>query len=335
MKEPVVSIVIITRNRPFLLGHCIQRVLGQNYPYKEIIVVDSSTNDDSERVVARYSEVIYVRLRGQRNNMPQARNDGISVSSGDIIAFIDDDSMVAPAWLESLVETYHDERVGAAGGRIIRRPEPYSEQVSGSPQLTIQPSGIVVAKDVDLVSTAQIEVDHLIGCNMSFRRNALEQVGGFDPNYTLTNLREETDLCFRIKKAGWRVVFVPAIAVTHVSARAQKFFTELPTIQFSNGRNITYFAIKHFGFSPRMMLGQSLDLGHSCTRALSLSGMFLFGVVAQMAGRAVGLAAGIAWLTSRKRRAAAAPTIGRRSQPEQVAAELQPLSVVTSHKAVE
>src|SRR2546429_2595879 len=98
MKDPLVSIIIITCNRPFLLQHCIERVLGQPYPHKEIIVVDSSSNNESEQVVVQYPEVISVRLRGQRNNMPQARNEGIAVSSGDILAFIDDDSMIQQGW---------------------------------------------------------------------------------------------------------------------------------------------------------------------------------------------------------------------------------------------
>src|SRR5213080_1537632 len=106
MKNPFVSIIIITRNRPFLLRHCIQHVLSQPYPYKEIIVVDSSSNDESEQVVAQYPEVISVRLRGQRNNMPQARNAGLAASSGDILAFIDDDAMVKPGWLAALIKAY-------------------------------------------------------------------------------------------------------------------------------------------------------------------------------------------------------------------------------------
>src|SRR5437588_13040774 len=109
MADLTVSIIIITYNRPFLLKHCLERVLAQTYTHKEIIVVDSSTNDESEQVVAGYPEVINVRLRGQRNNMPQARNQGIAASSGDILAFIDDDSMVQPGLIEALVNALSDE----------------------------------------------------------------------------------------------------------------------------------------------------------------------------------------------------------------------------------
>src|SRR5579884_3097331 len=256
MKKPTVSIIIITRNRPFLLQHCLQRVTALAYSQKEIIVVDSSTNDESQLILAQFPEVIYLRLSGRRNNMPQARNEGIAASTGEIIAFIDDDSMTCSEWLIALLEVDHDEQVGAAGGRVISQPEPYCNKRRGNPQLLVQSTGIVIAKDIDLPSRGRIEVDHLIGCNMSFRRQALEEVGGFDANYTLTNLREETDLCIRVKKAGWRVIYDPAIAVVHVSARAKAFFGDFPGIQYSSGRNSAYFAIKHYGLNLRTCIGQ-------------------------------------------------------------------------------
>jgi len=312
MEELVVSIIIITRNRPFLLEHCLRHVMAQQYPHKEIIVVDSSTNEESERVVAQFPEVISLRLRSQSNNMPQARNEGIAAASGDIIAFIDDDSMIRSTWLLALLKAYQDERVGAAGGRVIRRPEPYCDQQCGKPELIIRPSGVVISRDIDWPSAGKQEVDHLIGCNMSFRRSALEQVGGFDPNYTLTNLREETDMCVRVKKAGWHIVYDPAIAVVHISARARPFFGDFPDIQFSNGRNITYFTIKNYGLNLYTFLGQSLDVWRSVQRAVFLSCLFTSGVVAQLAGRVVGLYVGLAWHFSRKRRVAASPQISRR-----------------------
>jgi glycosyltransferase involved in cell wall biosynthesis len=64
--------IIVTRNWPVLVQHCIEHVLSQPYHHKEIIVVDSSSNDEGERVVAQYPDVISVRLSGERNNMPQA-----------------------------------------------------------------------------------------------------------------------------------------------------------------------------------------------------------------------------------------------------------------------
>jgi GT2 family glycosyltransferase len=167
--------------------------------------------------------------------------------------------------------------------------------------LLVKPSGVTVASGFDLVGEAAVEVDHLVGCNMSFRRKALQQVGGFDPSYTLTNYREETDLFIRLKKAGWRIMFVPAMAVKHVSARSGKpFFMERPYIQYSNGRNSAYLPYKNFGFNFRTMTGQLLEIGAAFRRAAYLVGLGVCGLAAQIAGRVVGLVMGIFWHASKK-----------------------------------
>ncbi len=333
MKDLFVSIIIITRNRASLLRHCIERVLSQPFPDKEIVVVDSSSNDESEQVVAQFPEVIRVCLRGQRNNMPQARNAGIAASSGDILAFIDDDAMVKPGWLASFIKTYRDETVGAVGGRVIEMPEPHCDEVTGSPRMLIKPSGRVIGKNRGAFSTEEIEVDHVPGGNMSFRREALERVGGFDPNYTLTNLREETDLCIRVKKAGWRIMFAPTMAVVHFSTRSRSPFAwSSPYILFSHGRNSMYFTIKNFGCNPRTLVGQLIvDAGVDASKLFYVAGMLSVSAVAQVVGRVVGLGAGIALLMSSQRRAAAAPKIGR---GEQVGTEQVSLPVASQSESL-
>ncbi len=333
MADLTVSIIIITYNRPFLLKHCLERVLAQSYPHKEIIVVDSSTNDESEQVVAQYPGVINVRLRGQRNNMPQARNKGIAASSGDILAFIDDDSMVQPGWLASLVNAYHDETVGAVGGRVIDMPEPFCDQIEGSPCLIIKPSGRVFRRGVGLLSTEAREVDHLPGANMSFRRAVLEQVGGFDPHYILVNLREETDLCIRVKKAGWRIMFVPAMAQVHFSPRIVQnpYLLERPRYQFSAGYGTMYFAIKHFGLHPRTLTESLLLTGRGFARAAYYTLHFVSGSAAYAVGHIAGLVVGIAWHMNSQLRATSAPKIGR---GEQVGTEQVSLPVASQSESL-
>ena len=316
MADLTVSIIIITHNRPFLLKHCLERVLAQSYAHKEIIVVDSSTNDESEQVVAQSPEVINVRLRGQRNNMPQARNKGIAASSGNILAFIDDDSMVQPGWLEALVNAYCDETIGAVGGRIIDMPEPFCNQLSGSPCLIIKPYGRVFRRGIGLLSTESREVDHLPGANISFRREVLEQVGGFDPHYILVNLREETDMCIRVKKAGWRIMFVPAMAQVHFSPRVVQnpYLLERPRYQFSSGYSTAYFAFKHFGLNLRTLTESLLLIGRGFARAAYYMLHFVSGSAAYTVGHFAGLVVGIAWHLNSQLRAMSAPRIGRREQ---------------------
>ncbi|HLH61724.1 MAG TPA: glycosyltransferase [Ktedonobacteraceae bacterium] len=316
MQDPFVTIIIPTCNRPFLLRHCIEHVLAQPYPRKEIIVVDSSSNDQSERAVACYPEVISVRIRGQRNNRPTAKNTGMTYASGDLICFLDDDAMVCPTWLDTVLEIHQDDTVGAAGGRVVRAPRPYADQESGPPHMTVTKSGRVIWEGADLVSTERVDVDHLISCNVSFRRDALEQVGGFDPNYTITSLREETDLCIRVKKAGWRLVYEPKMEVTHYSARSQGYFMRQPVAQFSSGRNGVYFAIKQCGLTPQVLVDQLIvEPGKNLAKASSLAAMFMVGASAQIVGRAVGLGVGLKWMMNRKMRENADPKIRMRDRP--------------------
>ena len=205
---------------------------------------------------------------------------------------------------------------------MIEIPEPHCDQISGSPRMFVKPSGRVIGQGWGLFSTEKVEVDHLAGGNMSFRREVLEQVGGLDPNYTLANLRVETDLCVRVKMAGWRILFVPAMAVVHFSERARSPFTwSRPYILFSHGRNSMYFAIKNFGFNPRTLVGQLIvDASVDASKLFLRAGMLSVSAVAQMVGRMVGLGVGIALLMSRQRRAAAAPKIerGKQAGAEQV-----------------
>lgn len=332
MKEPFISIIIVTCNRSFLVKHCIEHVLAQPYPHKEIIVVDSSSNDETEKVMVQLPEAISLRIRGQRDNRPQAKNEGLKAVSGDIVAFLDDDAMVYPGWLESLLQAYRDETVGGVGGRVITMPEPYCDQKSGPPRLFVRQSGRVIGKDTGLFSNEPVEVDHLIGCNMSFRREALEQVGGFDTNYTLTSFREETDLCIRVKRAGWRIMYVPTMAVTHFSPRSvqQPYFLEQPKFQYSNARNSTYFAIKLYGLNPRTLAGQLIvDTAKYCGRAVYFTLIFSTGVVGHLVGRVAGLMTGIYWLMSNRRRAAADPKIFK---SRQVVLEQVPLATVPSQR---
>lgn len=331
MQTPFVSIVIITRNRPFILQYCIEHVLSQPYPHKEIIVVDSSSNNDSERVITRYPEVISIRLRSQKNNMPQARNEGIAAASGDIVAFIDDDALVQPGWLEALLAAYRDEKIGAVGGRTTGVPSPFCDEVSGPPLMTVSSSGEVVMKGIELFSEIPVEVDHLRGCNMSFRREVLEQIGGFDPNYTLTNLLEETDLCTRVKKAGWQLVYMPAMSVQHYTLRRGNYYRQ-PSTVFSDSRNSVYFTIKNFGLNPRTVWRQMIvEPGAYCAKTGNLVGMSILNTIVQLIGRVVGLGVGISWLLSSRKRTTANPKIEMRSRAVD---EQKPLSATSHSKSV-
>lgn len=241
-----VSIVVITRNRPQCIRLCLECIQNQDYSGSfEIIVVDSSSDEETQAVLDDYPEVVRLRIPNGRNNMPQARNLGIAHAQGGIVAFLDDDSYALPDWLSHLVGHYSDATVGGVGGRLIDplRP-PIGEKVGF---LSISPRIVVRANFV--IDTQQpIEVDHLSGGTMSFRRAILQEIGGFDSHYTGGNQLEETDVCVRVKAAGYRLLYEPRAAVNHLSIRTQGFAGK-PGIshRFHEAKNWAYFFTKNFG----------------------------------------------------------------------------------------
>ena len=92
-----------------------------------------------------------------------------------------------------------------------------------------------------------IDVDHAIGCNVSFRSTALGQVGEFDSNYDGPSFMEETDLCLRVRQAGYRLLFDPDAVVVHSNAPRDKGMERRnldPRVQLWSARSRAYFALK-------------------------------------------------------------------------------------------
>lgn len=243
MSSPSVSVIVPTRNRASLLRRCLHSLLAQDCPEDlyEVIVVDDGSTDDTPGMVA---ELCSARLRYIRQpplGMVQARMRGVSESRGSVICFIDDDARAEPSWLAALTRVFETEDVGMVGGRV--RPAPADAVVTRIDELgRLRWSGFDVDPAADLTG-----VEFVIGANMGIRASALDSVGGFDAGFDGTALREETDLCVRVRRKGWRIMFEPRAAVDHVSVRWDRWFDWRPSVQFSLAKNNAYFAAKHFG----------------------------------------------------------------------------------------
>lgn len=245
--EPRISVVIITRDRPEHLRRCLANLATQTRAPEEVIVVDSSDSSDSEAVAAAFSGARYFRFPAGRRGMPAARNFGIRKAQGDVVAFLDDDCQASPVWLEKLAAAYADREVDGAGGKVI------DPVVTLGPVRRFLESGEPWAEPDD-GGISSAEVDFLQGGNMSFRRDALIASGGFDTAYTGTNFREETDLCFRLRSRGHRLLYVPPAVVVHLRAPRSDGAGRHPEDlrrEFYHARNQTYFVLKNYGLAFR------------------------------------------------------------------------------------
>jgi len=247
---PFISIVIITRNRAGILSDCLDHLARQSYRNNEIIVVDSSNNFDTKELVKLHPAVIYHSIWDGRNNMPVARNLGISCAHGEIVAFIDDDCMVFSSWLENIASGYYDEKIGGVGGSIIDE------------RLTIDPNdkrvGLVFPDGTGIFNfridlPEPLFVNWFPGGNMSFRRSILVDLGGFDSKYGGDNSYEEVDMSFRVRKAGFNLLFVPDAKLEHIRAVRDSGVVsrdpEAPQLRYHQAHNRTYFVLKNIGLN--------------------------------------------------------------------------------------
>ena len=243
------TIVIATRNRPEMVKRCLETIHKQNYDGLETIVVDASSNYDTRNIILdNFPNVKYLYLANGNNKRNLSKNMGIENAKGNIIAFLDDDSIIQEGWLGACLDSYHNVGIGGAGGIIIDINAP--KEIYGTNEIgKIAFDGTRIG-NFDKDPGKVIEVDHLRGCNMSFRKDVLEKISGFDLNYTGSNVLEETDLSIRVKKAGFKILFNPAMKVIHTSAPREIVFREVFTLrrEFYIARNSTYFMLVNFGF---------------------------------------------------------------------------------------
>jgi glycosyltransferase involved in cell wall biosynthesis len=292
MASPLVSIIIITRNRPQLLCDCLRHLLAQGCKSFEVVVVDSSSGGRTwEIITSEFPQVRYVHLPRSKNKMPQARNLGLRHARGEIIAFIDDDSMVQPGWLAALAPTFSSPSVGAVGGMVLD-PGEVPQADDGTVNVgVILPDGGCLTNFCTIVNAPR-PVDHLRGCNMAFARHALECIGGFDAMYTGSNFREETDMFARLKHAGFQVLYNSDALVHHLAARKESYGRGLDDIKyrFSISRNHTYFLCKNLATGEALRSYLLGDTRHLISKALHTPRLMPL-VLVDVLGKLTGLGA--------------------------------------------
>lgn len=201
---PKASVVVCTYNGATTIEACVDALLALDYPDCELIVVDDGSTDGAgELAAARGVRVI----RTQNQGLSAARNTGTATASGEVVAFCDDDCEPDPHWLRHLVASLLDGDDAGVGGPNV--PPPDAVVADGVGHAPGGPMHVLVS---------DTEAEHLPGCNMAFRRAALEQVGGFDPRFRTAG--DDVDLCWRIQDAGGTLGFSPAALVWHRARRS-------------------------------------------------------------------------------------------------------------------
>ena len=239
------SVIIVTLNRPDCIRRCLGCIFSQDPKPNQVIVVDASSDNSTEHAVSHFPDVLYLRTDVGFGHMTASRNLGISHCTGDIIAFIDDDAFPHPDWTTHLLLPYLDPAVGAVGGRALNNQP--GEATHGVDEIGRLKSNGTITGNFAADSGKIIEVDHIIGCNMSYRRRVIEELGGLREEYPGTEVREETDICLRVKRLGYKILFNPLACVDHIGApqaKGKRFDTRYA---FYSAHNHLVLLIRNFG----------------------------------------------------------------------------------------
>ncbi|MCA1670077.1 MAG: glycosyltransferase [Thermomicrobia bacterium] len=216
MQSPSLSVIICayTEDRWDDLVAAVASVQQQTVLVGEIIVVVDHNEALLARAHARLTGA-YVIENAASRGLSGARNSGIAVARGEVIAFLDDDARAAPDWLERLVLQYRDPRIIGVGGAI----EPM--WVGQRPGWFPAEFEWVVGCTYRGIGDEDAPVRNLIGANMSFRRSVFEAIGGFREGLGRAGQNtagcEETELCIRAAR-HWpqkQFLYIPAARVYH------------------------------------------------------------------------------------------------------------------------
>lgn len=227
-----VSVVVCTFNRADELGAALDAVLGQcDAPPHEVIVADNNSTDRTREVIetrARSSPHLrYVFER--RQGLPYARNAGIAAARAPIVAFTDDDILVAADWVASIARAFaRFPEADMIGGRVLPR-WPGGRPPSWLTPKQLAPLALQDKGDAPIVVDRDNAAPCLIGANFAFRRSAFEKAGVFDSEYTRTQDRE---IQLRLWKAGGKGIYVPDI-VTYADVPSDRLTKEYFRLWFT------------------------------------------------------------------------------------------------------
>ena len=198
---PKVSVVVCAYNAADTIDDCLRSLAALTYPDFETIVIDDGSRDATAEITRRYPDVRLVSI--PNGGLAAARNLGIAEARGEIVAYTDADVRVDPDWLTYLVQPMlRGTMAGSGGPNVVPDDDAWIAQA-----VARAPGGPTHVLLDDRVA------EHVPGCNMAFRKSALEAIDGFNPVYLRAG--DDVDICWRLQARGEVIGFAPSALVWH------------------------------------------------------------------------------------------------------------------------
>lgn len=207
--------VVVNWNRSGLLRACLESLQRQTLPNFEIVVVDNGSTDGSAAMVAAAFPGVRLITNAQNRGFCAANNQGIACARGRYIALLNNDAEADPRWLEELLRGFD------AGGDVGMTA---SKILVWESRTTIDKAGHLIYPDGQNRGRGTGETDHgqydrleetawPDGCAGMYRKDMLDQIGGFEEDFFA--YADDAELGLRARIAGWRCIYVPTAVVFH------------------------------------------------------------------------------------------------------------------------
>mgnify|MGYP006288090617 FL=1 len=275
------SIIIVSWNVCEQVCDCLQSI-ECNAPgcSHEVILIDNASSDGTVETVRRRFPNVALIANEHNDGFAKANNEGICRSSGEYILLLNPDTIVHRHSLDPLIDfMQNNEDIGACGPRLLNEDGTIQASARRFPTLRNTFYFYTIArffglfrghykkwrmKDFD--HAHQMDVDQVMGAALIVRRTAMEQMDGLDEAFFM--YYEEVDLCYRLKQAGWRVVFTPTAEITHLGGQSIRQIPAKKRIM--SLRSLLTFLRKHRGrkrmlvymtvFKPGVILQDAANL---------------------------------------------------------------------------
>jgi GT2 family glycosyltransferase len=277
----VLSIIIVSWNVCDYLVDCIESILKNCRLLQfEIIVVDNASTDGTVDLIKNKYPGLILFTNGTNKGFAYANNQGIRQARGRYLLFLNPDTIIKPDAVEKmLVFLEQNKDVGAIGPRLLNKDLTIQHSVRTFPTFRSALYRHTILRYFglfknhhekwrmkDFKSDRLTDVDQLMGAAILAEKDLVLKVGGFDERFFM--YYEEIDFCYRIKKAGYRIVFFPDVSIIHLGGKStgqipfrKKFMAIRSLLRFfgkhRNKLEVTVFAIF---FLPLFIIREILEL---------------------------------------------------------------------------
>jgi len=231
---PRVSIIVVTYNAEKDIRNFLDS-LFQNTPENdwELVLVENKSQDKTLEIIEKYLEIAEENklskiqlIKSQKNlGYGGGKNLGAKTAKGEILIFLNPDTLLGADWLAPIIAKFDsDEKTGIIGPKILYGDRETIQSAGG----WVERAGFAHhygygEKDTGQWNTEK-EVDYVTGACLAVRKKLFDQCLGFDENY-FPAYYEETELCYKIKKLGFQVLYLPASSIVHLESQSTGLFS--------------------------------------------------------------------------------------------------------------